>query len=124
MNKTKWKSLIIQACKDSGTYKPFFDAVIDTMAQIMEMRDTAIKNYEKEGGAPVVEHTNTRGVTNLIRNPALAVVLDLNNQGLAFWRELGLTPAAYRRISAEALKDMPEQRGLETIIAKLEALDD
>jgi phage terminase small subunit len=38
------------------------------------------------------------------RNPLLRVWMDLNAQALAYWRDLGLTPSALRRITGESGK--------------------
>ena len=48
------------------------------------------------------------GATNLEQNPALRLVNDLNRDALAFWKELGLTPAALKRMREDALKTKKE----------------
>lgn len=118
MNKGEWKEKIKQAAVDAGTYQSFFDDVIDTLAGLMEMRDDAQKKYDASGGNPIVQHTNKGGATNIVKNPALVVIMDCNSQALAYWRDLGLTPAGLKRINeaamakpkrsalAEALKDI------------------
>lgn len=103
MKKATWKKRIRTACRDAGTYKPFFDSVIDTLAGIMEARDDAQEKYKASGGQTVVAYTNKGGATNIVKNPALVVVDDLNKTALAYWRELGLTPAGLRRLNGEAL---------------------
>lgn len=75
------------------------DAVIDTLCDILEKRDEAKKAFEESGGFAQVEHTNARGATNLARNPLLTTWDDLNKTALAYWRELGLTPASYTRMT-------------------------
>lgn len=104
MKKKTWKTRIKAACKDAGTYKPFFDSVIDTLAGIMEMRDNALEKFEQSGGNTIVKHTNKGGSTNIVKNPALVVIMDCNAQALAYWRDLGLTPAGLKRIDESGMK--------------------
>ena len=104
MKKRTWKNRITAACKEAGTYQPYFDAVIDTLAGIMEQRDAAETKYVKSGGNPIVKHTNKGGATNIVKNPALVVVMEMNMQALAYWRDLGLTPAGLKKINEAAMK--------------------
>lgn len=103
MTKKKWKELIVTACQDAGTYKPYFDTAIDTLAGIMELRDKAQVNFRKGGSLITVEHTNKGGNTNIVKNPALTIIDDLNKTALAYWRDLGLTPAGLKRLNADAM---------------------
>lgn len=99
MTKARWRNRIKRACKAAGTYQTFFDQVIDTLAGIMEMRDNAQEKFEQSGGNTIVKHTNKAGNTNIVKNPALVVVMDCNMQALAYWRELGLTAKAYKQMT-------------------------
>ena len=104
MKKADWKKTIEDNCKSAGTYQPYFDAVIDTLAGIMETRDNAQEKFEASGGNTVVAHTNKGGATNIVPNPALNMVMELNQQALAYWRDLGLTPSGLKKINEEAMK--------------------
>lgn len=104
MEKKTWKSKIKKAATEAGTYRPCFDNVIDTLAGILENRDRAQEAYENSGSRPVVVHTNKGGNANIVKNPALIVVDDLNKTALAYWRDLGLTPAGLKRINEDAMK--------------------
>lgn len=104
MKKNSWKKKIKESCEAAGTYQPFFDSVIDTLAGIMETRDLAAERFEEMGGSPVVKHTNKGGATNIVKHPALVVLMDCNAQALAYWRDLGLTPAGLKRIDENAVK--------------------
>ena len=120
MKKAGWKKRIKKACEDAGTYRPFFDSVINTLAGIMETRDMAQEEYEKGGCFAVVSHTNARGGgTNMVKNPALVVIMDCNAQALAYWRDLGLTPAGLKRLNESAMKE-PENK--DTFASVLESL--
>lgn len=118
MNKSDWKNRITESCESAGTYRAFFDDIIETLAGILERRDMAIETFEKTGGNVIVKHTNKGGSTNLEQNPALRLVNDLERDALAYWRELGLTPSGLKKIG-EAVKK--EQRGsaLEAALQKL-----
>lgn len=104
MKAATWKQKIKQACEDAGTYRPFFDPVIDTLAGILEQRDKAREVFEKSGGAVIVKHTNKAGATNAEQNPALRLINDLNRDALAYWRDLGLTPAGLKKINEKAMQ--------------------
>lgn len=39
---------IKNACKDAGTYRTYFDNVIDTLAGILEQRDDVESKYKKQ----------------------------------------------------------------------------
>lgn len=110
MKKNAWKKKIREACREAGTYRPHFDIVIATLADIMEMRDKALEQYAASGSNPVVVHTNKAKERNLVKNPALVAVDDLNKTALAYWRDLGLTPAGLRRINEDAMK--PQRRSI------------
>lgn len=119
MNKEEWKKRIIESCEAAGTYRPFFDSVIDTLAGIMESRDNAEEKFTASGKQTVVKHTNKGGATNIVKNPALVVIMDCNSQALAYWRDLGLTPAGLKRLNESAMK-APENKA--TFSSVLESL--
>lgn len=91
-----WKEKIERACREANTYEPYFDDVIETLAGILENRDRAQEQYEAMKCKPIVQHTNKGGATNLVKNPALVVINEMNTQALQFWRELGLTPKGFQ----------------------------
>ena len=97
-----WKTKIRSLCKKAGTYEPYFDQTIDSLAQLLEKRDHAQTKYEETGSEPVVEYTNKAGATNMVKNPALIIWNDLNSSALAYWRDLGLTPSAYKKTTGGA----------------------
>lgn len=98
MTSKRWKNRIKKACEDVGTYQESFNDAINILSEILEKRDETMKTYD---GRPVVEHTNSHGETNIVKNPSLMLWIDLNTQALAYWKELGLTPAAYKKISGD-----------------------
>ena len=118
MKKATWKKRIRDACTEVGTYQKSFDAVIDTLAGILENRDKAVEQWD---GEIIVEHTNKSGATNKEQNPLLRLINDLNRDALAYWRDLGLTPAGLKRINESAIREKKEQSPLEKALAQLSA---
>lgn len=104
MKRADWYVRIKENTIAAGTYRPYFDEVIRTLAGILERRDEAEEAFELSGESAIVEHTNVRGETNLAQNPALRLINDLNRDALAYWRDLGLTPAGLKKIDEGALK--------------------
>lgn len=103
MTKKKWREEIRRCCQDAGTYRPYFDNVIETLATILEQRDKAQQLFKKSGGNPIVQHTNKGGNTNNEQNPLIRLINDLNRDALSYWRDLGLTPAGLKKIDEKAL---------------------
>lgn len=123
MTAPEWRRKIIRAAKAAGTYQKYFDAVIDTLAGILERRDKAEALFLSTGENVLVKHTNKGGATNIEQNPVLRLINDLNRDALAYWRDLGLTPAGYKRLNLENAQTK-SQEGLETILSKLISPDD
>ena len=118
MKKNAWKSRIKKACKAAGTYQPFFDHVIASLAGILELRDRAEEQYIESGSSPIVKHTIRNGAVNIVKNPTLVVIMECNAQALAYWRELGLTSKAYKAMTG-GLTVPEEESSLEQVLAEL-----
>ena len=65
-----------------------------------------------------MKHTNKGGSTNIVKNPALVVLMDCNTQALAYWRELGLTSRSYKTMTG-SLNVQVESKSLEEALADL-----
>lgn len=102
MKRGAWRNRITKACKDAGTYEPFFDHAIKQLAEILEKRDEVEAEYKRLGSVPVIKHTNKAGKQNVAKNPALIMWDDLNKSALAYWRDLGLTPAGLKKIKGDS----------------------
>ena len=118
MTKQGWFKKIKAAATDAGTYQPYFDSVIETLASILERRDQANETFLKTGGNVLVMHTNKSGAQNVEQNPALRLVNDLNRDALAYWRDLGLTPAGLKKLNADVV-EKKDSGSLETLLAKI-----
>ena len=116
MTKDEWSDKLKSLCRDAGTYKPFFDEIINQLALILEIRDNAERTYKESGSVPVVEHTNKGGHTNTVKNPSLQILNECNEQALSYWRDLGLTPAGYKKLSGD---NMEVKSSFESALAKI-----
>lgn len=104
MDKKGWKKKIIAHCEIIGTYQDAFLPVIETLASTLEQRDKTYKEFQKSGGLSVIQYTNKGGNTNMTKNPLLILWDDLNKSALAYWRDLGLTPAGLKKIDETAVR--------------------
>ena len=104
MKRETWKKRITDATKAAGTYRDFFVPVIDTLAGILEKRDEAQAVLDNSGDGLIVEHTNVAGKVNYEQHPVVRLINDLNRDALAYWRDLGLTPAGLKRIDEQSMK--------------------
>ena len=111
---------------EAGTYKRFFDAAIDTLAGILEKRDEAAEFLDEEDQEIIIQQTNKAGHTNVVKNPAFSVWDDLNKSALAYWRDLGLTPAGLKKINEEVFAKVKEEKngnGLINLLKQKQAAD-
>ena len=104
MTSKQWKNLITRQLTQLGNKETAYKSVISTLADILEQRDNVYEQYIAEGSQPVREYTNKGGATNTTKNPLLVLWDDLNKSALAYWRELGLTPSSYKKITGDAPK--------------------
>ena len=104
MTKAAWKKKIKADCIQAGTYAEWCESIIDTLAAILEKRDAAEKQFKQMKSLPIITHTNKAGAVNPTKNPALVMWNDLNASALAYWRDLGLTPSAFRKLTGDTLK--------------------
>ena len=118
MTAAERKKRITRDVKAAGTYQKYFGSVIDTLARILERRDDAEALFIASGGNILVKHTNKGGATNIEQNPALRLINDLNRDALAYWRDLGLTPAGYKRLNLEAAQAKSND-GFEKILSQM-----
>lgn len=100
MEKEKWVDKIKADCISAKTYKPYFDNAIETLAQILEMRDAVHKKYVDEGSNPTIIVTTDRSnKENVHRNPLIHMEIELNAQALKYWVELGLTASSFKKLN-------------------------
>ena len=119
MTRSKWRTRIIKATEEAGTYKPCFDDVIETLADILSRRDAAQAMFKKSGGNVLILRINNANQQNWEQNPALTMVNALNRDALAYWRDLGLTPAGLKRIDENAMKPAEKVSAFASALKKL-----
>lgn len=66
----------------------------------------------------VVEHKNKGGEVNVVKNPAIAVIMECDTLALAYWKELGLTSKAYKVIKDGKSLITEEPKKLDSIRSK------
>lgn len=120
MTAAKWKRKIKKALVDAGTYKNIFDAVIESLSDILEQRDRAKEQFDASGGNMVISYTNKGGATNPSKNPFLVAWDDLNATALSYWRELGLTPSALRKMTGSSVPAETKESGLAAALKAIE----
>ncbi len=119
MTAESWRKKIISNMKKAGTYAVTYDAAVATLADLLEQRDAVYQQYVDEGCEALVEKISDRGARNYSKNPLLTVWMDLNRDALAYWRDLGLTPAGLKKLNDEALKKPGKTSSLEQALANL-----
>lgn len=87
-----------------GTYKDAFLPAINALADILERRDEAHREFIESGGESCIERRSDRGAVNMGVNPRLRVWMDLSQQALAYWKDLGLTPSGLKKIDEQSMK--------------------
>ena len=120
MTAAQWRSKIKKQCEDIGTYKQSYNSVIDALAKILEQRDSAIEQFRKDGSRLLCEKTSDRGAVNQTINPLVQLVNQLNGTALAYWKELGLTPLAYKKMTAGAADSGEKVSPLASILLSIE----
>ena len=104
MTKNKWKKVVLEQFEALSVESAPYLRIIETLAQILEQRDKTYEEFKESGGRSVLEYTNKGGNTNPVKNPLLVLWDDLNKSALAYWRELGLTPSSYKKMTGDAPK--------------------
>ena len=84
----------------------------------MERRDAAEKQYKEDGKRPVIQHTNKGGATNWVKNPMLVIMNECDQQALAYWRDLGLTPSGFKKLGNEMIS-IKKEASFEDLLANI-----
>lgn len=121
MSKTKWKNLIKKQLTALGLQNDAYESTIESLAAILEQRDKTYDEFQQSGGKSVIEYTNKGGSTNMTKNPLLVLWDDLNKTALAYWRELGLTPSSYKKLTGTGAKQEESKKGLAAALASIES---
>lgn len=119
-SKTKWKNLINGQLNALGLQNDAYCNIVESLAAILEQRDRVYEEFKNSGGKSVTEYTNKGGKTNMTKNPLLILWDNLNKTALSYWRELGLTPSSYKKITGEGAKKDMKKKGLAAALAEIE----
>lgn len=111
---------IKRKCEALNVWRDEFARTVKRLAKIYCRIDTVEEEFERTGGHAIVTHTNKAKEKNAVRNPFLVEIDLLYDQALTYERELGLTPAALRKINEDALKPRKKASGLESALRLLE----
>lgn len=121
MSKKKWKNLINRQLTALGLRNNAYESTVESLAAILEQRDKTFDEFQESGGKSVIEYTNKGGSTNMTKNPLLVLWDDLNKTALAYWRELGLTPSSYKKLTGTGAKQEESKKGLAAALASIES---
>ena len=115
----KKKRMIVDRMQKLGVYRVQYMAAINRTAEMYVELDRLLAQYEAEGHKAIVEHTNKAGATNLVKSPVRCAIEDTYRELLAHERELGLTPAAMKKLGDA--KPESQMSPLEAALKKLSA---
>lgn len=99
-NIDKYKRKIRSECRKAGTYQKTDELAINNLAEVLDKRDSAQRDFADSGGCVTIQ-VDTRGGTTTRKNPALQAWVDLTTCALQYLRELGLTPSARKKITGD-----------------------
>lgn len=119
MTESGYAKEIKRKCEALNVWRDEFARTQKRLAKIYVRIDAVEEEFERTGGHAIITHTNKAKEKNAVRNPFLVEIDLLYDQALTYERELGLTPAALKRINEEALK-RKKASGLENALRLLE----
>ena len=102
-----YRGKIQRACRSVGTYKDEFEPLINRLADAYLRHAQLQELYESEGSRPMVT-IRTRSGPVTVKNPILDEQDRLSRLILEMEKELGLTPAALRRVNTAAMEAKKE----------------
>ena len=120
-SKKQYENLINKQLKSLGLQDDAYNSAVKSLADILVQRDKTFKEFQDGGGKSVIEYTNKGGSTNMTKNPLLVLWDDLNKTALAYWRELGLTPMSYKKLTGIGAKQEESKKGLAAALASIES---
>ena len=103
----------------SGLYREEFERVIWRLAELYVRMQKTRALYRETGGDPIITSTNKAGAQYYTKNPYLQELDFLQKTALELEKELGLTPAALKKINEAAMLAVPEEDPLSAALGKL-----
>lgn len=118
MTDRQYKNEIVKRMTALGIYRDEYMPTIMRTARLYSQCDHIEEQFEKSGGNTVIKYTNAGGASNLVKNPYLSARDEVYSQLLQHERELGLTPAALKKIGLEPVRNTG-QSALEAALLKM-----
>lgn len=112
-----WRNEIVKNMKSVGTYDEAFEHTIDILAKMLFDYQDAMIKFEKSGGNIIVSHTNKSGATNPTKNPFYQAIEKLRADMVVYSRELGLTPAGYKKLKPSGSTSKSQPSALEKALS-------
>lgn len=106
--------------KAVGTWREEFAPTVARLAVLYVQLEQIERQYAESGGNPVIMHTNKAGATNPTKNPFLSARDEVYAQLLAHEKELGLTPAALKKMNEAAMRPQKTSSFAAALSAALE----
>ena len=114
-----FRQKIRQSCKGVGTYKPEFESLIGRLASVYVRMNECQEEFQKSGGRILVGHTTKSGGKVFSKNPLLIEQKKKKKTALDMERDLGLTPAALKRINEAAMASQADEDPLTAALSQL-----
>lgn len=112
---------IRDACRELGIYQDAFEDSVEQMAEYYVRAQMAKDQWREEGSPLLLEQTNKGGNVYFIRHPLLQEIDNCTKMIMMYKKELGLTPAAVKKINEAALgkKQLPDDDPLALALGEL-----
>ncbi len=98
MESADYIKLITARMKKLDNYRVEYVATIERLATLYVVAENLEAKLADSGFEPVIQQTNRAGIENTVKNPCITACTEIYTQILAHERELGLTPAALKKI--------------------------
>ena len=103
----------------SGLYREEFERIIWRLAELYVRMQKTRALYRDTGESPIITSVNKAGAEYYTKNPYLQELDFLQKTALELEKELGLTPAALKKINEAAMLAVPEEDPLSAALGKL-----
>lgn len=107
-----------------GIYREEFEWEIQMLAELFIRREETKQKFREEGGEAVIEQVNKNGSVYMTKNPLLTEIDFVEKRIIDLAKELGMTPAAVKRVNEAALgkKPVPADDPLAAALGELKLL--
>lgn len=107
-----------------GIYREEFEWEIQMLAELFIRREETKQKFREDGGEAVIEQVNKNGSVYMTKNPLLTELDFVEKRIIDLAKELGMTPAAVKRVNEAALgkKPVPEDDPLAAALGELKLL--